>query len=479
MAALCSTLVGCGSDDEEGEAPDPYVGAPGVTIQQVAIYQSLKRTLMLAGAPQAGGVPLVAGRDAMVRIYYTTDGSYDGQPVTGRLHLPGQEPLETTAPLAAASVEEDLATTVNVSVPGSRIGPTFDYRVSLAQNGSNRDDNPTAHYPGGGATESVPVDGPANKLRVIIAPFAYEADGSGRLPNTSPEQIEAIRQRFRALYPVSDVEISVRDPEPWTIPIDPGGSGGWTQLGIELLGYRSNDGVGDDVYYYGMFNPADTLYAYCGMQCVLGMTLMNDNPPETGTVMLRLAIGVGFDAVAASTAVHELGHSHGLAHAPCGPGLAPDSIDLDYPHADGVIGVWGYDPLLGQLLSPTVYTDMMSYCDVNWISDYHYVKLLARSGNVNLPSWQPPPEGAIEYQLITLDGDGHGAFQLVTERARPLAGTPLPVAAETTAGTQATVNGRYFPYDHLPGGWLFVPTGGEQLDRVELRLDGTTVVAHR
>ena len=41
----------------------------------------------------------------------------------------------------------------------------------------------------------------------------------------------------------------------------------------------------------------------------------------------------------ADTAAHELGHSHGRNHAPCGMGLDPSSIDPAYPHDGGKIGV--------------------------------------------------------------------------------------------------------------------------------------------
>jgi hypothetical protein len=480
LVTLGLAVLSCGADDEEqSEVFVPDVGARGVSVSQVAIYQGLKRTLMLDGAPQPDGVPLVAGRDALLRIYYDTGGEYDGEPVTGRLHLPGHEPLEATAVLATSSVEEDLATTVNIPVPGSFIGRSLDYRLALAQpEAESREDNPAARFPQDRSVASVPVEGPRNTLRIIIAPFAYEADGSGRVPNTSPEQIESIRQRFLGMYPVSDVEITVREPQPWTTHIDPSGESGWATVGIELLSYREEDGAGDDVYYYGIFNPAETFEEYCGSRCVLGMTLLNDTPPETGTVMLRIAIGVGFDSRAANTAIHEIGHAHGLRHAPCGVGLDPESLDPDYPYADGTIGVWAYDPLLGELLDPTVYTDMMSYCEVNWTSDYHYRKLLTRSANVNLSDWHPPPGGAIEYQLVTLDGRGHGELQIVTSYQRPLAGTPTPVVARSGKRTQS-VDGRYLPYDHRPGGWLFVPTGGERLDRIEVRMDGQTIVVER
>ena len=68
-----------------------------------------------------------------------------------------------------------------------------------------------------------------------------------------------------------------------------------------------------------------------------------------------------------STIAHELGHNMSLRHAPCG---GPESLDPSYPYRAGQIGAWGFDASRGRLLSPSV-SDLMSYCDANWISDYH------------------------------------------------------------------------------------------------------------
>jgi hypothetical protein len=70
---------------------------------------------------------------------------------------------------------------------------------------------------------------------------------------------------------------------------------------------------------------------------------------------------------------HELGHSLGRMHAPCGGAANPDPA---FPYALGTIGVIGYDVATGALKS-TGTSDLMGYCGFGWISDYTYTGILS------------------------------------------------------------------------------------------------------
>ncbi len=469
LLALPLLLCGCPNTLE----PEP-IGAPGVTIEEIAIYQGVKRTLVVGGEVVDSDVPLIAGRDALVRVFYSTDDDYDGRAVQGRLDL-GDAVIEPTAyALIPPSRDDDLRTTVNFEIDGADIGDVLDWSVELTQ-AVEGDDNPAARFPESGSVE-VDVEGDVNVLRIVIAPFEYNFDGSGRLPDTSPEQVERIRDTFLKLYPVSDVELSVREPYPWSQEIRPDGEG-WVGPGIALLGFRNTDGASDDVYYYGMFNPRETIGQYCGTGCLLGVTLLNDEPEDEGSVSLRLALGVGFTEQAPLVAAHEIGHAHGRAHAPCGPpGNQPDAPDPDYPYDDGSIGVWGYDIVEGELHDPTD-TDVMSYCDDQWVSDFTFAALHRRGQHVNRGWAVPPPIRT--WDVIVLDGDGGATWAASTERRGGVSGDAVDVTLLAAGGAPTATVGRFTRYDHLPGGWLVVPRGELAAAGAEFVIDGEFFRAER
>jgi hypothetical protein len=65
---------------------------------------------------------------------------------------------------------------------------------------------------------------------------------------------------------------------------------------------------------------------------------------------------------------HELGHTWGRFHSPCGN---PGNLQLDYPYPGGNIGVFGVD-VANQVLKAPSLPDIMGYCANPWISDYTY-----------------------------------------------------------------------------------------------------------
>jgi hypothetical protein len=81
---------------------------------------------------------------------------------------------------------------------------------------------------------------------------------------------------------------------------------------------------------------------------------------------------------------HELAHMYGRRH----PGFCrgQDRKDDDFPYAGGAIGFneFGFDagdPALGLPMAaypPAIWTDVMTYCNNKWISDYTYRSILAR-----------------------------------------------------------------------------------------------------
>lgn len=465
---LLSTLLTSCSDDPESAPPKQLGPARGVKIERISVYQGLERPLMADGEESGEStVPLVAGRDGVLRVFYQTDDSYDDSEVVARLELEGtDEPIELTGKLRyATSTDEDIGSTVNFPMPGSAFGAQLSYSVSLLQEGG---DGVSAVWPLDGR-QTVPIEGPQSTLRVSLVPIQYDFDGSGRLPDVSETVVERYRARLQQLYPVSAVEITVHEPLPWSGELAANGDG-WDEIIEEFVDFRAREGTPDDVYYYGVFNPEELLSDYCFAGCLLGATLLNNSPSDVGDVGLRLALGVGYPDQSVDTMAHELGHAHGRKHANCGSGLAVGSVDSQYPHEEGQIGVWGLDPAVMQLYPPTVTSDIMGYCEFQWVSDYTYAALLHRGALVNLPRWKEP---APERRTAVIHVDAHGARWTRTIDSRTRG---QHAAAVIVSGQRRSVEAAYYSFDHLPGGLAFVPIDDNAVEAIEIEIDGASML---
>ena len=448
------------------------VGAAGVTIRELALYQGVKRPLMENGAVADSDIPVVQGRDALIRVFVDTDESYDGGPVTARLELEGQPPLEIVKSLGSSSSDSSLGSTINFEIPGDAMVPGTGYRVALLQLGEAAGENPAAVFPATG-TKSLDVAAAATTLHVKLIPLEYSADGSNRVPSTSDAQIQRYRDLFYGMYPLSKVTISVHDTVSGVGELSPDGNG-WESLVQSLADFRNDENAADDVYYYGIFNPASSLNAYCANGCVLGLAFDITGPAD---VYGRVAIGVGFNgSVAVETAVHEIGHVHGRYHAPsCGA----QGTDPNFPSNNGKIGSWGYDIVEKDLFSPTAAYDLMGYCSPYWVSDYTYKALFSRLKFVNSASAVFPPETLNRtYERVRVDANGVATFlEPITLRKPPMAQSKS-VVLESGAGAQ-TVVGQLYTYDHLEGGLVFWPQPAQPSNRATIEIAGRQISAIR
>jgi hypothetical protein len=71
------------------------------------------------------------------------------------------------------------------------------------------------------------------------------------------------------------------------------------------------------------------------------------------------------------------------------------------------LGVWGYDRRSRELLSPDESTDIMGYCDQQWVSDYTYRGFIERIASLNgLPRRIVDPERIDAFQVMLVDAEG-------------------------------------------------------------------------
>jgi hypothetical protein len=464
LLLLC--IVGCSAGSHD--TPGPLV--QGLHLTEVAAYQTLKSTLMKdLSSVDAPEVPIVEGRPLMLRAFVAPDDGWDGREVIVRFELTANgealPPVEVRKSFAAESSEGDLDSTANLDLGADQVTADLTFAVSLHEaNPGPAVANDGAHYPLDGQAPANVRDTGSGE-HIVIIPIEYDADGSGRLPDTSDRMIEALKARMMALYPVKSVEITVGRTLRWTAAVDPSGSG-WGELLDAVITRRINDRVAKNVYYYGMFAPTASFEGFCGGGCVLGLSPASFNPDDD---YQRGSIGVGYlDRYADSdvTFVHEVGHAHGRQHAPCGGANGPDR---KFPYTNGGIGDWGWDADHGALLDPASQSrDMMGYCSPVWISDYNYRALFDRVTYLNAKVDARELRVASRWRTIVVEGGHAVRTGSVTIAA---AGETRPVVRTSVAGSD-TIPGRFFPFDHIPGGLLLVP---EDADTGTLKFEGITI----
>jgi hypothetical protein len=278
--------------------------------------------------------------------------------------------------------------------------------------------------------------------------------------------VTLIRDYFYKTYPVTDVEIIVDAPMPWSQPLAPNGDTGFQSLLDAVTDYRQTAMVPGKEYVFGLVRPTDEHGQFCGNGCQSGLA----NLAPEGAADLRAGIGLGYPGErAAETAIHEVGHVHGRQHILCeNESNADPDFPMDAEHADGAIGVWGYDLTDGSLIAPTT-ADFMSYCDPTWVSDYTFAALLERILTVNGQAdveggagGQAQPDGwsPRRYQRVSFDGDGTSRWHAPIVQGRPIGGPTRAVTViEGPKGLgERTVEAHFVPYDHLDGGWLLYPS---------------------
>jgi hypothetical protein len=453
------------------EIPQPH--ACNLRIAALSVYQAVRIPLLQEGeAVGQRNVPLIEGR----RAFFRANLAYDGNPVPGnalaRLKVEsssGVVELEASGLVAQPSTEPVVESSLNFDVPGEAIRADSRVTVSLYL-GSDCGGPKT--YPAGGPLALEPVD--MGVMKVVLVPIQYDADGSGRLPNLSEQQVQVYRDMLVAMYPTRDVDITVREPVVSKIPLTV--DSGWPQTLDGLRETRARDGVARDVYYYGLVDPAMTFRAYCRGACVAGLSYLVDSLTGTRAV----GIGVGFsDTIAGETLVHELGHQHGRSHSPCGGGAGVDpNFPRDVAHAMGSIGEWGMDLRYSppRIQSPVTRKDLMGYCNPQWISDYTYNAIADRRSAVNQNAGAREVRGLWGEPLVphrTLLADGAGR----TTWGRPLLGGERPegrperarvLDADGAVIDQVTVYRT--SYGHGAGASFDVPMG--QPGWVSLAVDG-------
>jgi hypothetical protein len=461
-------------DPTSEDAPAPPLVA-GLSITDVAFFQAVKVPVVAKGkpvAPSSRNSPVVANRPALVRVYVSPASGYTATAVTAELRLVDGTTrlpiLKDTKTLSAKSTDADTKSTFNFEVPAESLPPGVTYQVLLtAKGGAVPSGANDARFPKDGGVQDLQVAA-SGKLKIVIVPVKYTADGSGRVPDVSATQLARYKQTFMARYPASEVIVTARAPFAYASAISANGSG-FSQVLNAITNLRKTDGAAADVYYYGALAPTSSFNSFCGGGCVTGLSTVVESAK---TSFLRASVGVGYsgdDSV--NTAAHEVGHAHGRNHAPCG---GAQGVDADFPYSGGEIGTWGYDIFAKTFISPTKGRDMMGYCPNEWVSDYTYTaffdRIAALNGNPLSGATGSTSAASADAQAVAAapqvfrmanvaaDGSVSWTNDIELDEAPTDGKSMLATFAAADGRTIGTHTAHFYPYDHLPGGVLVVPS---------------------
>ena len=418
-AGVC--VAGAGADGCNGKAL-------GITLKQIAVYQTVKVGVMDSGAEVAAAkrtTDVVSGRQTMFRVSVTVDSGFSARQLSARVTLNNGASVTQyfgKQNISKSSVDTDPLTTFQIFVPPEQITADTRYSAELVECATGSGTAGSARFPNTGDIELGARH--TGGLKVTIIPLL----ANGKLPDTSDTALAIYRQTLMAMYPIDGVTLTVAPQLSIAYPVN------WDATLDQMRAKRKADNPAADVYYYGLLKPLDTFNQFCGNGCTTGIGYVAD----ANSASYRAAMGVGYaDRTSAQTMAHELGHNHGRNHAPCVPnGGSISGVDANYPFSDGRTGILGFDSRTKVLLSADKSTDLMGYCSNVWLSEYTYGAITDRVAAVNGVKFESFTTAVFNtWRVLILSGSGPHWGEPIT-RPSLAGGTPVTARVLDAAGNE-------------------------------------------
>ena len=375
-------------------------------------------------------VPLVAGKEAMLRVFVTASvATGEGiPPVRAHFYRDGSRTHTATIPGKSTAIptevdEGSLAKSANATIPAGVVQPGLEMYVEVDPDGTLDDSlGVVRRIPAEGRLELEVDSMPAFQLTVI--PFLWEEDPDSSVLDATEgmaedeEEHELLFDTYD-LLPMEQVDVSDHDP------VETSTNNVITLL-REVEAIRGMEGEGG--YYAGLMAGEVT--------GALGVAYRGG----------RSSFSLAEDWILA----HEFGHNLSLPHAPCGGAAGADPF---FPTGDGTIGSWGYDFRGDSLVEPGTF-DHMSYCDPRWISDYFFSKAFTyrseSSDSVEFPS--SPRRTILLWGGLDADGSPLMDPAFVVDAPPALPGSPGPHSLTARDGDGTELFSFSFAMDEIADG---------------------------
>ncbi len=298
-------------------------------------------------------VPLVAGREALLRVFVTARqaGSADIPLVRARFYRDGRETHVaempgTSTPIPTEVDESSLSASANAEIPDHVVQPGLEMVIEVDPVGTLD--------PELGVAKRIPETGRLEvdvralpPFDLTVVPFVWSATHDSSMVDVARAMADdpGSHEMFESLnlLPIGEIRVTAHEP------VLSSSNSAFVLLRQAAAIRAMEGGTG---HYMGMMGR-----------------------PITGAGGVAYRPGrSNFSFPRPDIIAHELGHNLDLRHAPCGGAGGPDP---SFPYPDGSIGAWGYDFRDGGLLVRPSTADLMSYCGPpDWTSDYHFTNAL-------------------------------------------------------------------------------------------------------
>lgn len=351
----------------------------------------------------AHSVPLLEGKPTVARAYPKINAS-SSRTVRGRLYVynAANRQSQTVTSLNSVTVDPSNNNDIRGKREDTNLGLNFRIPSNLLRRGQlyARVTGLTDASTGGAVSCSnctnsgrwvTLEDAPTMRLRVFG--MRYTQDGTNYAPGAIDYNL--IRSWIRRVYPTDSLVMSQLTVNASATPPFTCGN-----INAQLAAIRAievgNNSVDARTHYYGLVDDGGFFMRGCsGVPSTPRPQTTSSGPTGSGTW--------GWDTDGSYGdwyTGHELGHSYGRNHI--GSGCGDSDSDSSYPYPSGQLSgsdgrFVGFDvgdtargiPM--QALPGTTWTDNMSYCRNQWMSDYTYKGILARLRAENALAGGPTP----------------------------------------------------------------------------------------